>query len=58
VGLDAEHVVPRTGGGPHLVVLQQIGVDEHAQVGLVTKGRYAAVVVCISVLPRFRETAR
>jgi hypothetical protein len=41
VRLDAEDVVPRAGGGPDLVVLLQIGVDEHPQVGLVTEGRHA-----------------
>jgi len=43
VGLDAEDVVPRAGGGPHLVVLQQVGVDEDAQVGLVTEGRHTFI---------------
>jgi hypothetical protein len=43
VGFDAEHVVPRARRSPHLVVLQQVGIDEHAQVGLMTEGRYAPV---------------
>ena len=41
MGLDAEHVVPRSGGGPHLVVLQQVRVDEHTQLRRVTKGWHA-----------------
>jgi hypothetical protein len=43
MGFDAEHVVPGSGRGPHLVVLQQVGVDEDAQVGLVTERGHAAV---------------
>jgi hypothetical protein len=31
VGFDTEHVVPRAGGGPGLVVLRQVGVDEHSE---------------------------
>ena len=31
VGGDGEHVVPRAGGGPHLVVVEQVGVDEHGE---------------------------
>ena len=42
MGFDAEHVVPGAGGGPHLVVLQQVGVDEHAQVRGVAERRHAA----------------
>jgi hypothetical protein len=38
VGIDADHVVPGACGGPHLVVLQQVGIDEDAQMGLVTEG--------------------
>jgi hypothetical protein len=30
VRLDAKHVVPGTGGCPHFVVLQQVGIDEYA----------------------------
>jgi len=40
-GLDAEHVVPGAGGGPHLVVLQQIRVDEDPKRGRVAEGRNA-----------------
>jgi hypothetical protein len=29
VRFDTEHVMPRSGGSPHLVELQQVGVDEH-----------------------------
>ena len=36
-----EHVVPRSRCGPHLVVLQQVGVDEHTQLSAVTKGGHA-----------------
>jgi hypothetical protein len=39
VWLDAEHVVPRSRGGPHLVVLQQIRINEHMQLCAVTKRR-------------------
>ena len=38
---DRKHVVPRPSRRPHLVVLQQIRVDEHAQTGLVTEGGHA-----------------
>jgi len=38
-----EVVIPRSRCCPHLVVLQQVGVDEHAQVGLVADGRHAAI---------------
>jgi len=37
-------VVPRSRCGPHLVVLQQIRVDEDAQSPLQAKRRYAAFV--------------
>ncbi|MEN9823399.1 MAG: hypothetical protein RLZ04_1825 [Actinomycetota bacterium] len=43
VRFDAEHVVPRAGCRPHLVVLQQVRIDEHAQVRRMTEGRHAAV---------------
>ena len=43
VGLDTEHVVPRSRRRPHLGVLQQIRIDEHAQMSLVTEGRHATV---------------
>ena len=36
-----EVVVPRSGCGPHLVVLQQVRIDEHTQLSAVTKRRYA-----------------
>jgi hypothetical protein len=42
VGIDADHVVPGACGGPHLVVLQQVGVDEDAQMGLVAERKHAA----------------
>ena len=41
VWLDPEHVVPRSRGRPHLVVLQQIWVDEDAQLSRVAERRYA-----------------
>jgi hypothetical protein len=34
-------VVPCSRCGPYLVVLQQVGVDEHTQLCAVTKGRHA-----------------
>ena len=37
-----EVVIPRSSCGPHLVVLQQIRIDEHTQLSAVTKGRRAA----------------
>jgi hypothetical protein len=40
--LDPEHVVPRPGGGPHFVVLQQVRVNEDAQLFLVTKRWHAS----------------
>jgi hypothetical protein len=43
VGLDAEHVVPRTRCGPHLVVLQQVRVNEHTKLCAVTKRGHATV---------------
>ena len=42
VGFNAEHVVPGAGGGPHLVVLQQVGVDDDAQVGRVSALRHTS----------------
>ena len=42
VRLDTEHVVPRSRGRPHLVVLQQVRVDEHPQLLCVPEGRHAA----------------
>ena len=46
VRFDTEHVVPRSGGSPHLVLLQQVGVDEHPQMRRVTKRRHATDVAC------------
>ena len=43
VRLDAEHVVPCARRRPHLRVLQQIGIDEHAQLGGMTKRGHATV---------------
>jgi hypothetical protein len=43
VRFDAEHVVPRASRRPHLVVLQQIRIDEHPQMRLVTKRRNATI---------------
>ena len=43
VRFDAEHVMPRSGGSPHLVELQQVGVDEHPQMRLVTERRHTTV---------------
>ena len=64
VGFDAEHVVPRSCSRPHLVVLQQVGVDEHAQLSVVTEGRHApggfgklrALPVSIQESPRRHPT--
>ena len=36
-----EVVVPRSRSSPHLVVLQQVRINEHAQLCAVTKGRHA-----------------
>jgi hypothetical protein len=41
VRFDAEHVVPRSRRGSHLVVLQQIGIDEDAQLSAVAKRWHA-----------------
>jgi len=38
-----EVVVPRSRSSPHLVVLQQVRINEHTQLCAVTKGRHAAV---------------
>jgi hypothetical protein len=38
-----EVVVPRSRSSPHLVVLQQVGINKHAQLCAVTKGRHATV---------------
>ena len=39
----AKVVVPRSCCSPHLVVLQQVGINEHTQLSAVTKGRHATV---------------
>ena len=36
-------VVPRSCRGPHLVVLQQVRINEHAQLCAVTKGGNAVI---------------
>ena len=36
-----EVVIPRSCSSPHLVVLQQIGINEHTQLCAVTKRRHA-----------------
>ena len=38
-----EVVVPRSRSSPHFVILQQVGINEHAQLSAVTKGRHAAI---------------
>jgi hypothetical protein len=38
-----EVVVPRSRCCPHFVVLQQVGVYEYPQLGLMTKGRHATI---------------
>ncbi len=38
----AEVVVPRSRSGPHFVVLQQVRINEHTQLSVVTKRRHAA----------------
>jgi len=43
VGLDTEHVVPRSRGCPHLVVLKQLLIDEHAQLLCATKWGHAVI---------------
>jgi methylmalonyl-CoA mutase cobalamin-binding subunit len=40
---DAEHVVPSAGGSPRLVLVVQVGVDEHPQWRGVTRRRLATV---------------
>jgi hypothetical protein len=42
-GAGAKVVVPCSCCSPHNVVLQQVRVDEHTQLGAVTKGRHATV---------------
>ena len=41
VRCDREHIVPRSGRRPHLVVLQQVGINEHKQLGAVTERGHA-----------------
>ena len=43
VRVRTEVVIPRSRSSPHLVVLQQIRINEHAQLGAVTKRRNAVV---------------
>ena len=38
-----EVVIPRSRRSPHLVVLQQVRINEHAQLSAVTKGRHTVV---------------
>ena len=38
-----EVVIPHSRSSPHLVVLQQVRVNEHSQLCAVTKGGHAAV---------------
>ena len=41
-GAIGEHVVPRAGGRPHLVVGEEVGVDEDVELGGVAERRHAA----------------
>ena len=50
-----EVVIPRSRSSPHLVVLQQIRINEHAQLSAMTKGRHAAFG--LSNLCAYRSTA-
>ena len=43
VRLDTEHVVPRSRRSPHLVVLQQVRVNEYTQLSAVTERGHAVV---------------
>ena len=43
VWFDAEHVMPCAGRRPHLGVLQQVGIDEHAQLSGMAERRHAIV---------------
>ena len=43
VGVRAEVIVPRAGSGPHLVVLQQVRINRHAQLLGVIEGRHATI---------------
>ena len=38
-----EVVIPRSCCSPHFVVLQQVRIDEHTQLGCMTKGRHAII---------------
>jgi hypothetical protein len=38
-----EVVIPRSRSSPHLVVLQQVGINEHSYLSAVTKGRHATI---------------
>ena len=58
VGLDAEPVVPGAGRRPHLVVLQQVGIDEHAEMRLVTEGRRATDGLLTPEAQRLRSSSR
>ena len=40
----SEVVIPRSRRGPHLVVLQQVWINEHTQLRAVTKGRHKVFV--------------
>jgi len=50
-GCSTEVVVPRSCCRPHLVILQQIRINEHSQLGCMTKGRHAAVGLGNSLKP-------
>ena len=43
VRLDVEHVVPRPCRSPHLVVLQQVRINEHTQLSAVTERWHATI---------------
>ena len=44
VRLDTKHVVPCARSGPHLGVLQQIGIDAHTQLVGMTNGGTSSLV--------------
>ena len=57
-----EVVVPRSSCSPHLVVLQQVRINKHAQLCAVTKGRHTKFGFCNlfdwtqdAALDRFRK---
>ena len=60
VWLDAEHVMPCAGRRPHLGVLQQVGIDEHAQLSGMAERRHATdcllTLIHRPVLPLAFET--